>query len=59
MRIKFTLLALIITCGLTSFSLIGCGDKDVDTAEEAEDLETEASDEPADEEETEEEGEAQ
>ena len=40
MRVKFALLALIITGG---FALAACGDKDADTAEEA-DLEVEGDD---------------
>ena len=55
MRIKFALLlALVMTGGFMSTTLMGCGDKDSDTGEEVEDLEAEAADEEAAEEEGEE-----
>ena len=45
MRIMIGMLAAIFTCGVFSLSLVGCGDKDADTAEEvAEEAEAEAED---------------
>ena len=55
MKFKSVLLAIIIASSFTTLSLTGCGDKEADSGEEAEDLEVEGEDEPS--EENEEEGE--